>query len=116
MERTEAQAPAPMSTSPTQLKAGVIVNWNLAASRQIPSPFLSLLDVVGICTTSPAAYAYSQPTHEELVDLLWADSICPLLMQRYPKTTGRELVRAHAFAYGGSLIQDIGYYPFGKLF
>ena len=59
---------------------------------------------------------YSVQTHEQLVDLLWKGSIVPLLQRRFPKMTPAELVRAHAFAYGGSAIQDVGYYPFGSEF
>jgi hypothetical protein len=62
------------------------------------------------------AHAYSQLTHEELIDLLWADSIRPLLIDRYPQATEDALRIAHAYAYGGCLIQDVGYYPFGKPF
>jgi hypothetical protein len=62
------------------------------------------------------AHAYSQLTHEELIDLLWADSIRPLLVARYPQASEAALRRAHAYSYGGCLIQDIGYYPFGKGF
>jgi hypothetical protein len=58
--------------------------------------------------------AYSILTHEEIVDLLWADQIKPLLMQKYPSATEDELRKAHAYAYGGCLIQDMGYYPFGN--
>jgi hypothetical protein len=58
--------------------------------------------------------AYSVLTHEEVVDLLWADSIQPLLIQRFPAATADDLKKAHAFAYGGSLAQDMGYYPFGN--
>jgi len=60
------------------------------------------------------ANSYSVLTHEELVDLVWDDSIRPLLMSRYPNTTPEELRQAHAYAYGGSVIQDLGYYPFGN--
>jgi Zinc dependent phospholipase C len=59
------------------------------------------------------ANAYSVLTHEELIDLLWDGSIRPLLLSRYPKTTPEELREAHAYAYGGSVLQDLGYYPFG---
>lgn len=59
------------------------------------------------------ANAYSVLTHEELIDLLWDDSIRPLLLSRYPQTTPEELRQAHAYAYGGSVLQDLGYYPFG---
>lgn len=62
------------------------------------------------------AFAYSQFTHEELIDLLWADSIRPLLLRRYPFANEEALRRAHAFAYGGCVMQDIGYYPLGKTF
>jgi len=53
-------------------------------------------------------------THEEVVDLLWKDDIQPLLVRRFPAATADDLKKAHAFAYGGSLIQDMGYYPFGN--
>jgi hypothetical protein len=58
--------------------------------------------------------AYSVLTHEEVVDLLWKDDIAPLLSKRFPAATADDLKKAHAFAYGGSLIQDMGYYPFGS--
>ena len=60
--------------------------------------------------------AYSVLTHEELIDLAWNDSIRPLLLAKFPKSTDAELVIAHSFAYGGSAVQDMGYYPFGKVF
>jgi len=69
-----------------------------------------------IALSPTPAHAYSQFTHEELIDLVWSDSIRPLLLERYPGTTEPALRRAHAYAYGGSLIQDVGYYPFGKRF
>jgi hypothetical protein len=58
--------------------------------------------------------AYSVLTHEEIVDLLWKDDIQPRLLQRYPNSTPDDLKKAYAFAYGGSLVQDMGYYPFGS--
>ena len=60
--------------------------------------------------------AYSILTHEEIVDLLWKDQIVPLLKKRFPNATEDELLKAHAFAYGGSVVQDMGYYPFGNKF
>jgi hypothetical protein len=59
------------------------------------------------------AYGYSLLTHEQLIDLTWQDSIVPLLLSHYPNLTPVELERARAYAYGGCVIQDIGYYPFG---
>src|SRR5450631_851033 len=60
--------------------------------------------------------AYSVLTHEEVVDLLWKDDIQPLLTKRFPTASPDDLRKAHAFAYGGSLVQDMGYYPFGNKF
>ena len=55
--------------------------------------------------------------HETVVDTAWDDRLVPLLRQRFPNTTAADLQRARAFAYGGSVVQDLGYYPFGnKLF
>jgi len=64
--------------------------------------------------TAPPLGAYSVLTHEELIDLTWNDSIQPLLLKRYPSLTAAQLRDAHAYAYGGCVIQDLGYYPFGK--
>jgi hypothetical protein len=58
--------------------------------------------------------AYSVLTHEQVVDLLWKDDIQPLLAKRFPNATAEDLKKAHAFAYGGCLVQDMGYYPFGN--
>ena len=57
---------------------------------------------------------YSVLTHEEIVDLLWKDQLQPMLLERFPQATPEALKEAHAYAYGGSLIQDMGYYPFGN--
>ncbi len=61
------------------------------------------------------ADAYSLLTHEQLIDLTWQDSIVPLLLSRYPGLTPAQLDEARAYAYGGCVIQDIGYYPFGDM-
>lgn len=65
---------------------------------------------------SRQAAAYSLLTHEQLIDLTWQDSIVPLLISRYPNLTPADLDRARAYAYGGCVIQDMGYYPFGDKF
>ena len=61
------------------------------------------------------AEAYSLLTHEQLIDLTWQSSIVPLLLSRYPDLTPAQLDEARAYAYGGCVIQDIGYYPFGDM-
>jgi hypothetical protein len=76
-------------------------------------PIVLLLAAILLASDSTA---YSVLTHEELIDLAWNDSIRPLLLAKFPKSTEAELVVAHSFAYGGSAVQDMGYYPFGKLF
>ena len=40
----------------------------------------------------------------------------PLLARRFPRATASEVLEARAYAYGGSVIQDLGYYPFGSHF
>ena len=62
------------------------------------------------------ALSYSVLTHEAIVDATWDSSLKPLLLKRFPASTGDELTQAHAYAYGGSIIQDLGYYPFGSRF
>jgi hypothetical protein len=66
--------------------------------------------------TPLTAAAYSLLTHEQLIDLTWRDSIIPLLMSRYPNLTAAQLQEARAYAYGGCVVQDIGYYPYGDRF
>jgi Phosphoesterase family/Zinc dependent phospholipase C len=63
---------------------------------------------------SGGAFAYSVLTHEEIVDLVWTSEIRPLLLKRYPGLSEEQFTEAHAYAYGGAVIQDLGYYPFGN--
>jgi hypothetical protein len=58
--------------------------------------------------------AYSVLTHEEIVDLAWSSEILPVLLLRFPNLSPDQITEAHAYAYGGSVIQDLGYYPFGN--
>jgi tetratricopeptide (TPR) repeat protein len=77
----------------------------------------ALLSTILIFAPSSPSSAYSVLTHEQVVDFLWHSDIERILLERYPATTPEELKKAHAYAYGGSLIQDMGYYPYGnKLF
>jgi hypothetical protein len=81
--------------------------WHLLAIRAV-----TILLIVLMC--SDGASAYSVLTHEEIVDLLWTDPIQPLLLKRYPALSEDQIREAHAYAYGGAVIQDLGYYPFGN--
>jgi hypothetical protein len=64
---------------------------------------------------SGSSFAYSVLTHEEIVDLVWATQLSPLLLKRFPTLTEDQLKEAHGYAYGGAVIQDLGYYPFGSV-
>ncbi len=66
--------------------------------------------------TAQTASSYSILTHEAIVDSTWDSAIKLLLLKRFPASTADELTEAHAYAYGGSIIQDLGYYPFGSKF
>ena len=60
--------------------------------------------------------AYSVLSHEANIDALWETGIRPLLVKRFPRATPEELLKVRAYAYGGSVIQDLGYFPFGSRF
>ena len=85
---------------------------------------LTLRRLIAACIVASAvllvcrpAAAFSVLAHEAMVDALWADSIAPLMRDRFPRATTEQITAARAYAYGGSVIQDLGYFPFGsKLF
>lgn len=62
------------------------------------------------------SYGYSVLTHEAIIDSVWESSIQKLLIKRFPSATPEELATAHGYAYGGCIIQDMGYYPFSSEF
>jgi hypothetical protein len=72
--------------------------------------------VLAVCLFCCPVWGYSVLTHEQVVDLMWKDQIQPLLLKRFPGASEDDLLKAHAYAYGGSLVQDMGYYPFGSMF
>ena len=96
----------PMLQASISLRA-ILKGWRLLSIRVVASLLMVL-----IC--SGGSSAYSVLTHEEIVDLLWADEIRPLLLKRYPELSEDQIKEAHAYAYGGAVIQDLGYYPFGS--
>lgn len=71
---------------------------------------------VWIALFSPAAFSYAVLTHEAVIDSAWGQNIRPLLVARFPNATEDQLREAHAYAYGGCILQDMGYYPFGSKF
>src|ERR1700722_9568228 len=69
-----------------------------------------------VLSLPPPAPAYSVLTHEAIIDSTWPNTLRPLLLKRFPNATEDQLREAHAYAYGGAIIQDMGYYPFGSKF
>ena len=91
----------------------------MAAQSQSTLFSQSLLLIIGLLvgiSTAPACAGYSILTHEAIIDATWKDAIEPLLLKRFPNATPEQLLQAHAYAYGGAIIQDLGYYPFGSKF
>ena len=82
----------------------------LAAGR------LSLALLLATSASTSVSYGYSVLTHEAIVDTLWEASIQKLLVARFPAATPEELAQAHAYVYGGCILQDMGYYPFSSKF
>jgi hypothetical protein len=69
--------------------------------------------VLVILLVARCSFAFSFLTHETIIDITWESGIKPVLLARFPNTTPAQLRVAHSYAYGGSVIQDAGYYPFG---
>jgi hypothetical protein len=84
------------------------IDWFQRGSRLV-----ALFVVLLLCASGSPAY--SVLTHEEIVDLVWTSQISPLLLKRFPALTEDQLKLAHSYAYGGAVIQDLGYYPFGSV-
>ena len=59
---------------------------------------------------------YAVLAHEAIIDSAWDSNLRPLLLKRFPLATGQQLKEAHGYAYGGAIIQDMGYYPHGSIF
>jgi hypothetical protein len=76
----------------------------------------SLLIAVLVLSWPSRCAAYSIMAHEAIIDAAWDISIRQLLLQRFPNATPDELKQAHGYAYGGAIIQDLGYYPHGSHF
>src|SRR5215467_428593 len=76
---------------------------------------LVCLLVVALAWPAPAS-AYAVLSHEAIIDAAWDSHMKPLILKKYPLATEEDLSRAQAYAYGGAIIQDMGYYPYGSPF
>lgn len=75
------------------------------------------LSVILFTHVTFACRAYSVLTHQALIDINWNKVLLPLLKEKFPGVSNEALKEAHAYVYGGAVVSDIGYYPFGsKLF
>jgi hypothetical protein len=88
-------------------------DWLKGKRPRIPA--IGRLVLVVLVSTSLSS-AYTVLTHEAIIDSVWDTSVRKLLLKRFPGATPEELEQAHAYAYGGCIIQDMGYYPFSSRF
>src|ERR1019366_5060045 len=95
-------------------RVGHALHGNAQARRSTNPRLWVILSIFAVLVFPPTAHGYSVLTHEAIIDTLWIDAILPVLKQRFPEATEEQLKQAHAFAYGGCIIQDLGYYPFGS--
>jgi hypothetical protein len=77
---------------------------------------LAVLCLFPLLVLPPRLAGYSVLTHEAIIDSAWDRDLKPLLLARFPAATAEQLQTAHAYAYGGCAVQDMGYYPFGSKF
>ena len=85
----------------------------LLSGRTLQATICTLAVLLALLVGAGSSHAYSVLTHEEIIDLLWNDHLRPMILARYPGLTDDQIREAHAYAYGGAVIQDMGYYPFG---
>jgi len=79
------------------------------------SPNKYMLIILFFSLLSPlSSKAYSVFAHEAIIDASWEKSILPSLKEKYPNATDADIKMARSYAYGGSLIADMGYFPFGN--
>jgi hypothetical protein len=88
------------------LKLQINRKWHVRIAR--------IAALVAVLMSSGVLFAYSVLTHEQIIDLAWTAALRPLILHRFPDLTEDQIKEAHAYAYGGSVIQDLGYYPFGS--
>ena len=98
-------------------KGTLIVSYNDMMCFRHLLVFKRIVAILFFLCTACTSNAYSILTHEALIDVNWEKVLLPLLKQKYPGSTDLELKEAHAYAYGGAVVPDMGYFPRGsKLF
>jgi hypothetical protein len=89
---------------------------NLLRARKPCRFTVTVLSVLIALVLPIQCAAYAVLSHEAIIDTVWDTSIKPILLGRFPAATPDELRKAHGYAYGGAIIQDMGYYPHGTHF
>jgi hypothetical protein len=84
--------------------------------KQLSRAAVAILLTLLLLATPPPASTYAVLAHQAIIDAAWESHIKPALRLKYPQATEAELSTAQAFAYGGAIIQDMGYYPHGSHF
>lgn len=110
------------------MRAGFVLFSDMLLNRRLPSStemkylVLAGLRVIVICLIAvllalpSPVHAYAVLSHEAIIDAAWETHVKPLLLRKFPQATEEDLSRAQAYAYGGAIIQDMGYYPYGNPF
>ncbi len=104
------------------LFSAAVRNFHLPSSTRALDHLLALARIFVVCLPAlllvlPApSHAYAVLSHEAIIDAAWETHIKPLLLKKFPQATEEDLSRAQAYAYGGAIIQDMGYYPYGSPF
>ena len=99
-----------------------MAKWRFPSSTVSVRRVLARVRLIVICLIAvlialpPSLNAYAVLSHEAIIDAVWETHIKPLLLQKFPQATEEDLSRAQAYAYGGAIIQDMGYYPYGSPF
>src|SRR5215469_3085461 len=89
----------------------------MSCERGLSARFSSVMVTLLLSLSWPSEIAaYAVLSHEAIIDSAWHADIRPLLLKRFPSATPEELKEAHGYAYGGAIIQDLGYYPHGSIF
>jgi hypothetical protein len=121
LRETDYQTAPSRSTSPAvSISSAILSAMLLDRSKQqarLPRILIGSLLALLLCICPVSTSGYAVLAHEAVIDSAWDTAIKPLLLTRFPDATPDQLKEAHAYAYGGAVIQDMGYYPFGsKLF
>jgi hypothetical protein len=86
---------------------------NVSLAADLASTYVSRALILTLLIAARIS-AYSVLSHEAIIDAAWVGTIKPLLLTRYAGLNAEALREAHAYAYGGAIIADSGYYPLGS--